>query len=830
MYRALIACFAVAAGALSSNACYAQYDPTPVPTLEELLRRSTPAEFFARNPTKHLTVTEDLRIDLDADGVQDIVIAHENPANHPDGRATVTVSSGWTGEILARVHSAVAGDGFGTHVLAIPDLDGDGVRDLLVTAPNAGWARGRVDIFSGRTGARICSIQGTTDGGTFGHSVVAARVLGNQRAVIVGEPGAANNTGRVSVFTYQTLVAADGGSLTAGDADVVLNGPQQQSAFGYSLAAGADLSGDGHDDLVVGAPAAHGPNGEGVSGRALIYNGVDLSMYRMVRSTAPNTALGASVLLLKPTAPDSPARLLIGAPGALIAALDVNVTRGRVLGFTAEQFQTAGVTTLDDTAAFKTIQPPNAGLVHFGHRLEPANDVNADGVRDVIAHGVTLRPARPEEIPPEMQGLTALQIGYDYYKIILNAGDLSTLYAYPVETGSGREIEIPFVPPVADGPDPNATISLKGVGDVDGSLAVDVHDLLAVMSMFGQSGASIDDLDVNSDGVIDDLDLTVLLQNLGAAGAELLSRECDRRMDLLPDPGSPGGIGTAPSLCDCLDELGGYFGIIIDDDECEGGPGGSGGGGGGGGGGPGGPQPCDNLPRTDEWECLSYAWCVANNEFGNQIQQVDAALAALQDELEVHSQQVRDARAILDAWNANREWDALTLITQINIPFDRQVKKLERQRNAKYLAAGTQIGIVAFFMPPVGAALAGGAVIVESSFDVSGFNADLQVLEEQRQAAMTEINNASQGLPAIPPNGVTGTAWYRLYGANGSAAGAQAAAMNLQNAIRNRNEFLDANRQRMLDLSNQRRNLQDQQQERRDQVMDECMAELPVTP
>ncbi|HVS20147.1 MAG TPA: VCBS repeat-containing protein, partial [Planctomycetota bacterium] len=64
-----------------------------------------------------------------------------------------------------------AGDGLGRSAVAVDDLDGDGVRDLAVGSP--GDDVRQVRIFSGKTGAFLFALKGQTPGDGYGTSVAA---------------------------------------------------------------------------------------------------------------------------------------------------------------------------------------------------------------------------------------------------------------------------------------------------------------------------------------------------------------------------------------------------------------------------------------------------------------------------------------------------------------------------------------------------------------------------------------------------------------------------------------------------------------------------------
>ncbi|XP_069676356.1 integrin alpha-PS1 isoform X2 [Periplaneta americana] len=79
-----------------------------------------------------------------------------------------------------------------------------------------------------------------------GMSVTAGKFFGNKIAYAAGAPRA-NGTGQVVIFTKKRP------SENPMAVQLILNGEQFASSFGYELTS-ADVNGDGHTDLIVGAP------------------------------------------------------------------------------------------------------------------------------------------------------------------------------------------------------------------------------------------------------------------------------------------------------------------------------------------------------------------------------------------------------------------------------------------------------------------------------------------------------------------------------------------------------------------------------------------------
>ncbi len=148
---------------------------------------------------------------------------------------------------LSRLGDSPASNG-SAFVCAVPDLNGDGAGEVLVGAPmNGREARGRVQLLSGKDGEVLGTWVGEERQGRLGSAVAAWQGPEGEVVLAFGEPGSLGGRGRV-------------GLVRGLEAESVLwvEGAEGQVAFGFALAAGGDATGDGHADLVVGAPAAAG--------------------------------------------------------------------------------------------------------------------------------------------------------------------------------------------------------------------------------------------------------------------------------------------------------------------------------------------------------------------------------------------------------------------------------------------------------------------------------------------------------------------------------------------------------------------------------------------
>jgi len=181
--------------------------------------------------------------DVDGDGTGDYVAG----APHLDPRSAklerpertrfgaASVRSGSDGAELYRLEGEI-GDGFGTHVAALGDLDGDGVVDFLVQhhlrSPEP------VSLFSGAPGERIAELPHAGWWvGPAGHlDADGVPDLFVDRGV---EDGVFRDT-RVTFVSGRTLAPL-----------FRLDYPDLWSEYGITVSVG-DLDGDGHDDVALG--------------------------------------------------------------------------------------------------------------------------------------------------------------------------------------------------------------------------------------------------------------------------------------------------------------------------------------------------------------------------------------------------------------------------------------------------------------------------------------------------------------------------------------------------------------------------------------------------
>jgi len=205
---------------------------------------------------------------------------------------------------------------FGFAVACAGDINADGHDDVFVGAGTYGTSIGEAYVYSGADDGLLYSLiseSSYTD--LFGFSVAGGSDLNNDGIpdLIVGArrySGGGSEQGRVYAFYGHGQLGSFPITIGAANADLCFTGEAAGDNFGSSVSGSDDVNGDGHDDIIVGAPlnAAGGT----WAGRAYLYSGRDGALLETFTGDE-NDQLGVSVSRADDINNDGIADLVVGA-------------------------------------------------------------------------------------------------------------------------------------------------------------------------------------------------------------------------------------------------------------------------------------------------------------------------------------------------------------------------------------------------------------------------------------------------------------------------------------------------------------------------------------
>jgi hypothetical protein len=213
---------------------------------------------------------------LDADGRTDFIIAGARPANN----STLKRLNDRGDQVIWEINAPANASDLGHGIVVVGDTDNDGVKDLVVTAPNISRSTlpGKVFIISGRTGAILRDAEDfipNVPGNKLGESVAKL----NDDSVVVCGSGNTNIGATCPATCFEVRTASAWGRW----------GFQREAGAGYgsSMTVIGDLNNDGKNEIAIAEPnwtrTAQGTTPAAYwAGRIEIVSGQDGSVLRTI--------------------------------------------------------------------------------------------------------------------------------------------------------------------------------------------------------------------------------------------------------------------------------------------------------------------------------------------------------------------------------------------------------------------------------------------------------------------------------------------------------------------------------------------------------------------
>jgi tetratricopeptide (TPR) repeat protein len=182
--------------------------------------------------------------------------------------------------IIREWHGEATGDQFGWIARNLGDVDGDGVTDIVTSAPTHGDHAGRIYVYSAGNGRLLWRADGRP-GDELGTGVEG---IGDANGDGIPDVAASGPSGPGVAYIYS---GRDGRILQS------FKSARADEIFGSHISAAGDVEGDGGADLIIGAP---GKDGEATNaGHAYIYSGKDGRLIFMLSGERLGDAFGSTV-------------------------------------------------------------------------------------------------------------------------------------------------------------------------------------------------------------------------------------------------------------------------------------------------------------------------------------------------------------------------------------------------------------------------------------------------------------------------------------------------------------------------------------------------------
>lgn len=280
---------------------------------------------------------------------------------------------------------------FGHVVESIPDMNNDGLSEMMVCRPVDSTDGGYVYIFfSPLNGKNLTSAQadvtivGETgnDGQMFGFSGaylpdVFTDFNNIHGEIAIGAPGHNNDDGAIFIFELDNISVS--GNYDISDAEHVILGENAEK-FGHSVAMAGDIDADNNCDMLVGAPEGFSSDyiqSGNLSGRAYIIHG---------KEDIPATSSGSDVVIMGFENGED-----FGFSVSAGGDLNDDTTDDIIIG--APQNSSSGMATVFfggalnaqmDTGDAPCVITGTFPEAELGYSVSSTGDFNGDGIDDVI--------------------------------------------------------------------------------------------------------------------------------------------------------------------------------------------------------------------------------------------------------------------------------------------------------------------------------------------------------------------------------------------------------------------------------------------------------------
>jgi Ca2+-binding RTX toxin-like protein len=335
--------------------------------------------------------------DVNNDGLDDLIIGAFS-ANSGAGAAYVvfgktsntTVNLNNLGGNGFVINGATSGDRAGFSVSGGGDVNGDGLDDVIVGAPNVNNFAGASYVIFGKTTSTAVNLASL---GTGGFAITGA--AGNDLAgtsvslagdvnddgladVVVGASSANGGTGAAYVVFGKNSNGAIALS-SLGSAGFAVNGATAGDGLGKAVAGAGDVNNDGFTDVIIGAPSAGGTGAAyvvfGKSSTTTVSLGSLGNGGFQINGAASNDLAGTAVSGAGDVNGDGFDDLLIGAPGANSSAGNGYLLFGKT------NTNTINLSSVG-SSGFRIAGIASNHLA--GTSVSGAGDVNNDGFADLM--------------------------------------------------------------------------------------------------------------------------------------------------------------------------------------------------------------------------------------------------------------------------------------------------------------------------------------------------------------------------------------------------------------------------------------------------------------